>query len=180
MARPSISQLMRGLAREAGVPSVARTRNGEMLRLLPGDEPKAIGHVPFGILVKDGSLVRDPEGSGVVERRKMSFAGVVVCTLLMNGRGDILGEYGLNCFGLPETDNKGEDFEDVLAAAVDGCLVSIPKVRRKDEDLVAEAVRRSIRAAANERWGKKADHRGDGAEGGLIPLPPGFVLPGGT
>ena len=109
----------------------------------------------FGILVKDGSLVRDPEGSGVVERRKMSFAGVVVCTLLMNGRGDILGEYGLNCFGLPETDNKGEDFEDVLAAAVDGCLVSIPKARRKDEDLVAEAVRRSIRAAANERWGKK-------------------------
>lgn len=143
------------LAREAGVPNVTRTRNGEMLRLLPGDEPRAIGHVPFGILVKDGHLVRDPDGSGVVERRKMSFAGVVVCTLLMNGRGDILGEYGLNCFGLPETDNKGEDFEDVLAAAVDGCLVSIPKARRKDEDLVAEAVRRSIRAAANERWGKK-------------------------
>jgi ribonuclease J len=143
------------LAREAGVPHVARAKNGEMLRLLPGDEPQAIGHVPFGILVKDGNLVRDPEGSGVVERRKMSFAGVVVCTLLMNGRGDILGEYGLNCFGLPETDNKGADFEDVLAAAVDGCLLSIPKNRRKDEDMIAEAVRRSIRAAANERWGKK-------------------------
>ena len=43
----------------------------------------------------------------------------------------------------------------MLASAVDGCLLSIPKSRRKDEDLVAEAVRRSIRAAANERWGKK-------------------------
>ncbi|WP_313791112.1 ribonuclease J [Oryzibacter oryziterrae] len=143
------------LAREAGVEHVVRTKNGEMVRLLPGDRPDVVDHVPFGILVKDGYLVRDPEASGVNERRKMSFAGVVVATLVMNGKGEVMAEYGLTSFGLPETDDKGEDMEDVLAKAIDGCIDSIPKGRRKDEDMVAEAVRRSIRAAANERWGKK-------------------------
>jgi ribonuclease J len=142
------------LAREAGVGSVVHLRNGDMVRIGGGDIA-TVDQVPVGVLVKDGRLVRDPEASGVVERRKMSFAGVVVCTLVMDKKGEILGEYALNAFGLPETDDKGEDMEDVLAAAVDGCLVSIPKARRKDEDLVAEAVRRSIRAAANDRWGKK-------------------------
>lgn len=142
------------LAREAGVGVVARIRNGTMMRLLPGGID-GVDEVPVGILVKDGRLVRDPEASGVVERRKLSFAGVVVCTLVMSKKGDVLGEFALNSFGLPETDDRGEDMDDVLAAAVDGCLESIPKARRKDEDMVAEAVRRSIRAAANDRWGKK-------------------------
>ena len=31
----------------------------------------------------------------------------------------------------------------------------IPRARRKDLDLVSEAVRRAVRSAANEAWGKK-------------------------
>lgn len=142
------------LAREAGVETVVRATNGEMVRVLPG-EPEAAGHVPCGILVKDGRLVRDPEASGVIERRKLSFAGLVVCTLMLGSQGEVVGEYALNTYGLPDADDRGEDMEDVLATAVDGCLDSIPRARRKDEDMLAEAIRRSIRAAANERWGKK-------------------------
>lgn len=142
------------LAREVGVATILHAENGGLMRLLPGD-PEMIEHVPAGIMVKDGRLVRDPEGSGVIERRRMSFSGLVVCTLVMDKSGAIVGEYALNTFGLPETDDRGEDLEDVLATAIDGCLDSIPRARRKDEDMLAEAVRRSIRAAANERWGKK-------------------------
>ena len=32
---------------------------------------------------------------------------------------------------------------------------SLPRKRRGDPDAVAEAVRRAVRAAVNERWGKK-------------------------
>ena len=40
---------------------------------------------------------------------------------------------------------------------IDGrCAIdSIPRVRRKDIELVAKSVRRAVRAAANEAWGKK-------------------------
>jgi ribonuclease J len=49
----------------------------------------------------------------------------------------------------------GEDFEDMLLDAAAGAVESIPRQRRKDLDLVAEAVRRAVRNSANEAWGKK-------------------------
>ena len=45
--------------------------------------------------------------------------------------------------------------EDVMLDAAIGAVESIPRQRRKDLDLVQEAVRRAVRAAANEAWGKK-------------------------
>jgi ribonuclease J len=42
----------------------------------------------------------------------------------------------------------------MLEAAV-GAVESIPRQRRKDLDLVQEAVRRAVRSAANDAWDKK-------------------------
>ena len=39
--------------------------------------------------------------------------------------------------------------------AIIGAVESIPRVRRKDLSLVQESVRRAIRAAIREEWGKK-------------------------
>lgn len=61
----------------------------------------------------------------------------------------------LIAFGLPEFDDEGEDMEDTLYDAVLGAVESIPRARRKDLDMVREAIRRAVRSAANEAWGKK-------------------------
>ena len=143
------------LAKAAGVPTVVMAKNGAVVRLLPAEAAGVVGHAPFGILVKDGTLLREPEVSGVVERRKLSFAGAVAVTILLDDRGELVGDYALSLFGLPQTDEKGTSFHDALATAVEGCIDSIPRARRRDDEMVAEAVRRSIRAAVNERWGKK-------------------------
>ncbi len=45
--------------------------------------------------------------------------------------------------------------EDTLYDAVLGAVESIPRARRKDLELLREAVRRAVRAAANQSWGKK-------------------------
>lgn len=143
------------LAKAAGVPKVVMAKNGAVIRLLPGEGAEIVDHAPFGILVKDGKIVREPEVSGVIERRKMSFAGAVAVTVVLDERGDLLGDFALSLFGLPHTDERGESFHDALGNAVEGTLESIPRARRKDDEMVAEAIRRSVRAAANERWGKK-------------------------
>jgi ribonuclease J len=49
----------------------------------------------------------------------------------------------------------GEPFDELLIDAAAGAVDSIPRQRRKDLDLVEDAVRRAVRAAANEAWGKK-------------------------
>ena len=44
---------------------------------------------------------------------------------------------------------------EVVQDAVVETLRSLPRGRRRDPDAVAEAVRRAVRAAVAERWGKK-------------------------
>ncbi len=144
----------RQLAEAHGIPETLLAENGDLVRLAPG--PLAIvDEVPTGISVKDGTILGDPELSGVKERRKLSFAGAVVVTLAVDGKGMMIGEPEAALFGLPEADQNGEDFEEIVLTAVVGAVESIPRPRRKDKDLVAEAARRAARAAVQERWGKK-------------------------
>ena len=46
---------------------------------------------------------------------------------------------------------KSKQFYDAVLGAVE----SIPRARRKDLEMVREAVRRAVRSTANEIWGKK-------------------------
>ena len=61
----------------------------------------------------------------------------------------------MTAFGLPAEDVDGEDMEDLLYDAVLSAVESIPRVKRKDLDMVKEAARRAVRSAANNAWGKK-------------------------
>src|SRR4051812_47130013 len=92
---------------------------------------------------------------GVGDRRKLSYVGHVSVNVLLDNRYDFLTDPDLVCFGLPQFDDEGEDIEDTLYDAVLGAIESIPRARRKDLEMVREAVRRAVRAAANEAWGKK-------------------------
>ena len=44
---------------------------------------------------------------------------------------------------------------EIVRAAVEEAFASLPKPRRRDPESVAEAVRRAVRSAVAERWGKK-------------------------
>ena len=57
--------------------------------------------------------------------------------------------------GLPATNLQGVPLESIARDAAIGTIESIPKPRRKDQALVSEAVRRAVRAAVNQAWGKK-------------------------
>src|SRR6202040_3252584 len=62
------------LARAAGVPKVLICRNGDLVKLGPGD-PSIIEQLPSGRLYKDGSILEDSKSRAVVERRRLAFAG---------------------------------------------------------------------------------------------------------
>ncbi|WP_422024049.1 ribonuclease J [Roseibium sp.] len=141
-------------AKEQGVPEVIRGKNGDVIRLVAG-RAAIIDEAPFGILVKDGRILDDPEVTGVKERRKLSFAGAAIITLVVNRSGELLDEPHAVLLGLPDTDDDGEPMEDIVQKAVIGAVTSIPKARRKDKDLIAEAVRRAARSEILDVWGKK-------------------------
>jgi len=142
------------LAAISGVPNVAQVRNGDMLRLAPGD-PEIIDQVPFGRVYKDGRLIGSDEAMGIRDRRKLSFAGHVAVNVVLDERYDVAGDPDLVAIGVAKTDMRGEPLEDLMLDAAIGAVESIPRQRRKDLDLVSESVRRAVRAAANDAWGKK-------------------------
>jgi ribonuclease J len=118
-------------------------------RAIPGNE-KAIQDIK-----KDGSLIGDFDEMGIGERKKLAYVGHVAVSIVLDNRYDIIGEPDLVAIGLPAYDDEGEDMEDTLFDAAISAIESIPRARRKDIDMVQEAARRAVRAAANNAWGKK-------------------------
>lgn len=140
--------------RTAGIADVAEVRNGGMLRLAPGPAT-IIDQAHHGRIYKDGNLIGDVDEMGIGDRRKLSFAGHVAVNIILDSRYDFLDDPDVTAFGLPGQDADGEDMEDSLYDAVLGAVESIPRAKRKDLDMVKEAARRAVRAAANHAWGKK-------------------------
>ncbi|MAY62596.1 MAG: MBL fold metallo-hydrolase [Rhizobiales bacterium] len=142
------------LAASAGIAQVPRVRNGSILRLAPGPA-EVIGEAPHGRTYKDGELMGSFDEMGIGDRRKLSFVGHVSVNVVLNGKNDIDRDPEVVAIGLPENDGEDDAMEDILYDAVLGAVESIPRGRRKDLGSLREAIRRSVRSAANEVWGKK-------------------------
>ncbi|MDY6962793.1 MULTISPECIES: ribonuclease J [Pseudorhizobium] len=142
------------LGAQAGIASIPKVRNGNILRLAPGPA-EVIGDAPHGRVFKDGKLIGDLKEMGIDDRRKLSYVGHVSVGVLLDSRFDFLGDPDISAIGLPELDHEGEEMEDTLYDAVLNAVESIPRARRKDLGMLREAVRRAVRSAANEAWGKK-------------------------
>lgn len=162
--RPTISVPVHGeaahlsahakLAGGWGVPQVAPVRNGDMLRLAPGNA-EIVGEVPFGRIYKDAKIIGNEDQIGVKERRKLSYCGVISCSIVVDRHGNMADEIDMALHGLPDKTNSGHPFEDVVYDACVGAVKSIPPKKRKDTALVENAAFKAIRSIVHDEWGKK-------------------------
>jgi ribonuclease J len=142
------------LARECGVAEVQVAYNGEMVRLAPGPV-RIIDDAPVGRLFRDGRLIVPATDGPVRERRKLAVVGVIVVAFAMSRRGELVSEPLIALDGIPMEDADGEPMDEIALTAVEGTLRSIPRERRRDTEMVSEAVRRAVRGAVASAWGKK-------------------------
>lgn len=141
------------LARDLGAKTIFTVQDGEIVRLAP--DPAVIDDAPVARLFRDGRLLV-PEADGPVRaRRKLAAVGIVIVSLCLSRRGELLSEPQAALDGVPAETADGEDMLDVVLDAVDGTWRSIPAPKRKSADLVSEAIRRAVRAAVAQVWGKK-------------------------
>src|SRR4029078_3400820 len=101
------------LARAAGVPKVLICRNGDLVKLGPGD-PGIIDELPSGRLYKDGSILEDAKSRAVVERRRMGVAGGVFAGRAMTENGEMAGDPEVDLVGIPEKNRAGEALDDIV------------------------------------------------------------------
>ena len=142
------------LARSLGVPDVVELGDGDVILLGPG-KPGVVDQIHHGRVFKDGSLLIGAADSTVSERRRLSFAGVVSVAVAIGGRGELIGDPAFEITGLPQVTRDGKPFEDVIEDAILNVVNGLSRQRRRDADLVENAIDRAVRAAVNEAWGKK-------------------------
>src|ERR1700731_3830535 len=94
------------LARAAGVPKVLICRNGDLVKLGPG-EPGIIEELPSGRLYKDGSILEDSKSRAVVERRRMAFAGCAFIAIAVDEKGELVDDPEVDLVGIPEKNMAG-------------------------------------------------------------------------
>ena len=141
------------LARSLGVPEVIQCRNGDLVRLSPN--AGIIDEVPAGRLYKDGSLLVEADARTVADRKRLSVAGAVSVALALTDKGMLAADPEVDLIGIPDRDRDGGLIYEAVRDAILETMESLPRKRRGDPDAVAEAVRRAVRAAIADRWGKK-------------------------
>jgi ribonuclease J len=142
------------LAKAEGISEVQVTYNGEMVRLAPGPV-RIVDDAPVGRLFRDGRLIVKSDDGPVRERRKLAVVGIVVVAMAFSRRAELVAEPKVVIDGVPTEDADGEPMVEIALAAIEGTLKSIPRDRRRDPEMVAEAVRRAVRSAVADGWGKK-------------------------
>ena len=142
------------LARRIGIPQVVTCLNGDLVKLAPG-RPAVIDEVPEGRIYKDGRLLVDAEARTVADRRRLGYVGVAAVAIALDERGMLMADPEVDLIGIPEADGGGEAFVAIASRAAFETVEQLPKPRRRDPEAVSEAVRRAVRGAIAERWGKK-------------------------
>ena len=111
--------------------------------------------MPFGRIYKDGRLIGDDEAMGIRDRRKLSFAGHVAVNVVLDDEIRARRRSRPRRDRRAEADASGEPLEELMLDAAIGAIDSIPRAAPQGSRPGAEAVRRAVRGAANEAWGKK-------------------------
>ncbi|MGH7112838.1 MAG: hypothetical protein ACREFK_20745, partial [Stellaceae bacterium] len=88
------------------------------------------------------------------DRRRLVSGGSTVASLVVDKRGRLVAPAALSILGLAETPAV-ETAVPALQQAVARALDEVPLAARGDDEAVREAVRRVLRRALSERFGKK-------------------------
>ncbi len=135
-------------AKRNGIAETLILEDGKIARLAPG--PVAtIDEAPVGVLHVDGKLVVPGEDGPAKKRRKLSFVGIVIATVVIDDRHDLADDIALILEGVPE------HLADMLAEAGEKAFAGMSKPRRKDDGNVTDTVRTALRRAAESEWGKR-------------------------
>ena len=137
-----------------GVAHVVPARNGDLVLLAPG-EPGIVDQVPHGRLAKDGKILVRFDDEAVQARQRLAFAGIVTIAMAVSAKGDLVGVPDVVTTGLPTKAFGGKSLDEVVDGALFQTFDHLPRQKRRDADVVSNAVGRAVRNAVGDAWGKR-------------------------
>jgi len=163
MVRPRIAVPVHGearhliahaeLARECQVQQPLVIQNGDVVRFVAGGAG-IVDEVPVGRLASDGRGLLPVDGTALKDRRRVTFNGSAVASLVLDRRGEPLAPPTISTIGVVEP-AAAEAAAPALRSTVERALDELPGNLRRDDEAVRDAARRALRRVLNERFGKR-------------------------
>ena len=139
------------LARDCQVPHGMAARNGLCMSLSKAGV-EVVDEVFSGRLYLDGNRLMPMGNTPLRDRRKMSWNGFVLASLVIDDDGDLLIDPEVAVEGLLDHDDRAWDS---LIDTTERALNKLNKKSRKDDGLISEAVRIALRRKCQELTGKR-------------------------
>ena len=163
MVRPQIAVPVHGEARhliahadlagECQVPQPLVIQNGDMVRLAASGA-SVVDEVPVGRLASDGKGLLPLDGAALKDRRRATFNGTAVATLVLDRQGRYVAPPTISLIGVVEA-AEAEAAAPVMRSAVEQAFEELASGLRRDDEAVRDSARRTLRRIINERFGKR-------------------------
>ena len=143
-----------GFAKKSGIDHTLRVTNGELTCLLPGPA-KIIEDIDSGRTHIDGRLFVEADRGPARLRRKLAFSGLIAVSITLSDRGQLLSDPQIVLDGIPELDDEGYLIEESLLEDIEDTIEQLPKKAVRNDDIIIENVKRTVRRTCSELWGKR-------------------------
>ncbi|WP_169545603.1 ribonuclease J [Sneathiella aquimaris] len=141
------------LALSLGVSQAVEIKNGDVLKLAPG-EAFIVGTVPSGRFAVDVGGMTPMDGDFLSTRRRMIFNGAANALIIINEAGQITEDPVINLRGVVDVD-LFPDLQADLKKEILARHYEMSKPNRLRDDEVAETARRSIRKVFRKLAGRR-------------------------
>jgi ribonuclease J len=123
------------------------TRNGEVIKLAPGNLV-VVDEVPNGRLYVDGDSILSADSSTMADRQRLAENGMIMIALTIDDRGKIKAGPDVRQRGLSEKNGApAEGRLEQIADIAEAAFAKLKGADRTDEEAAEDAIMRAVRKA---------------------------------
>ena len=142
------------LAQASQVPITKILENGKCIKIAPND-PEIYGKIDTGKLIVEGRNLYDSESNFIKDRRRFSFEGIILVTVIINNDYSINKNFKITANGVPDfnKDQLKNDFKEFFI----GEYTKINKEKKSSDEFLSALIKKSIRQSLRNIMSKKPE-----------------------
>ena len=140
-------------AKEMQVPKTLLIENGDIIKILPGDQPQIIDKAPSGKIYLDGNVNVETDSQSIKDRKNLSINGYLEITLIVSNNGSIKKPV-ISYKGIPEKELENSIIFDVEDEILNICRTFSMDNKKQQHNLI-ETLKQNCRRIIREKTGKK-------------------------
>ena len=140
-------------AKEMQVPKALLIENGDIIKILPNENPSIIDKAPSGRVYLDGSVNVESDSQSIKDRKNLSLNGYLEITLIVLNNGKIKKPI-ISFKGIPENNEHEPFIFDIEDEIFNICRTFSLDSKNQQNNLI-ETIKQNCRRIVREKTGKK-------------------------